>query len=92
MWYPLMHLFRIERALPDRNPDKFHLVSKAELRTLSLRLFNLVHDVIPDGRPVLYDSVRKRKYYISANSLHPLKQEAKTIQLFALVATSEFMK
>ena len=81
------YVIRIHDPLPGRDPDLYHMISSAELTSLSPRLWRAVHGLTPDQKPYIYESLRKSRYAVSAASLHPLKVEARTIQIFSLAAT-----
>ena len=85
------YILRVARAVPGTDPDKYHHVSSGELQTLSPRLWQSVHGLLPDGKAHLYERLRQRKYRVAANSLHPLKETVATVQLFTLVANSEYL-
>ena len=86
-----VEILRVARAVPGTDPDKYHHVSSGELQTLSPRLWQSVHGLLPDGKAHLYERLRQRKYRVAANSLHPLKETVATVQLFTLVANSEYL-
>ena len=81
------YIVRVFRAVPGQDPDRYHFVSGNELQTISPRLFKAVHSLLPDGKPFIYDSLRRRKYRVAANTLHPFRETVEVVQIFALVAS-----
>ena len=80
-------LFKAAQVISILNADRYALkVGFPQIIELVLSPIQ----VYPVPKPFLYETLRKKKYYVSSHSFHPLKQEAKTIQLFSLVASSEF--
>ena len=87
----LNYIIRVDRVREGQDPTLYHLINGFELHTLSPRLWKAAHGLSLDHEPFLSQSLRMKRYHVVADSLHPLKDYASVIQLFALVAPGNWL-
>lgn len=82
-------IIMVSQKAPRQDPDTFHMVSPAELKDISPRLHKRVYEVNPNGAAYITPKLRARSYGIPVNSPHSLRDTARQIRIFALVAAGE---
>lgn len=83
------YVVKVVNPPDDYNRCMYHVVSRYDLYRLNAVLYNDVHPRGP-ARPVMNDTLRKKKYVISSQDENPLFHRATFVRVFALVDKSEF--